>query len=129
MVVLRLADHFLQLLDAQLARQVEDRALRCRDRNPAVDRDFAWIQFDAMKADARALAPRGRDHSDPPPLGQWQFPKFGRCGKAQAGIRATGEHRRHQLSLARNRAMPDRIDAEMQRMQPRGLDALADRID
>jgi hypothetical protein len=43
-VVLRLANQLLEAFCAQLARQVEDRALGGRHRDTAVHRDFARVE-------------------------------------------------------------------------------------
>ncbi len=127
-VDLGLGDRRFELLPGQRPGEVEERAGRRGDRDPAVDGDLVGRERDPAGVDLGPVdAPRSDDVgrgarclADPPER---------RSGVvAEHRVRAGREDRRHPASRSCDERVADRVHAAMQRVQAAERDASIDRV-
>lgn len=114
----RLVHRLFQLAFAQNRREIEQRPRYGRHRNPADHNCFVIPQGQLVHHDTRGRSPstRPRDFGRVCPPHQ-QPPHVARGPMAQGGAIAASQSRRPPPSLISDRAMADRVDATMDRMQ------------
>ena len=126
---LGLFDHALELLDRKRARQVEEGLRDARDGDAVADRHVRRIEPPRpVERDPFVRVPAARSGDmDLPAAGATQIHQRRRVLMAQNCARPACEHRCRPPPIARERRVPDGVDALVEPLQPTELRPAVDR--